>query len=187
MEIKKISLFGAGELGTQIAFHVAYNGFDVTIYDRNEELLEQARTGFRELSECYKNDLGSSQEQTKAALSRLAYSTHIGEAVGNADLAIETVAEDIQIKKEFYNSLGEVAPEKTIFATVSSTLLPSQLAGETGRLEKFIGLRFRDLVDEQPLVEVIGTPGTDPEVYQSVLELFEKTGMTVNLSKQEQP
>ena len=179
MTIEKITIFGTGNIGTHIAYYIAFKGFDVTLYDLNEELLEQARTRFRELAEHYEKNVNASQAENKAALSRLAYSTNIAEAVGNADFAIEAISEDLQIKKDFYKKLQKVAPEKTIFATSCSTLLPSNFAQDTGRPENFVGLHFQNKILKQPKVELISVPTINPETFETVANFLEEIGIVV--------
>lgn len=187
MKLKKITVFGSGVLGAQIALQAAFHKFDVTVYDLNDGLLEKAKAKFREIGERYIQDLQASQEDVAAAYARLAYSTEIKEAVGNADLAIEAIPEDVEIKKNFYTELGKVAPEKTIFATNSSTLLPSQFAKETGRPEKFLALHFANEIWKQNTAEVMGHPDTDPEVFETVVSFAKDIGMVVIPLKKEQP
>jgi 3-hydroxyacyl-CoA dehydrogenase len=141
MNFKNVTVAGSGVLGYQIAFQTAFHGFNVTVYDINDEVLEKAKTKFQILSEAFKKDLGATQEQLDATKSRLSYHSDLAEAVKDADLLIEAVPENPQIKIDFYQKLAKVAPEKTVFATNSSTLLPSQFAEFTGRPEKSSNLR----------------------------------------------
>ena len=113
MDIKKVMVAGSGVLGSQIAFQTAYNGYEVTVYDINEEALEKAKERFKGLKIDYKEDLGATQEVVDAAFDRLTLSTDLTEAVKNADLVIEAVPEVLDIKKGLYEKLAKVAPEKT--------------------------------------------------------------------------
>lgn len=187
MSLKKITVFGSGVLGSQIAMQVAFHKFDVTIYDLDHGLLEESKTKFKVLGDRYIKDLNVTQEEVDAALANLAYSIDLKEAVGNADLAIEAIPENIDIKKEFYTKLGKIAPKKTIFATNSSTLLPSDMAKETGRPEKFIALHFANEIWKQNTAEVMGHEGTDPKVFDQVVDFAKKIGMVVIPMKKEHP
>lgn len=187
MELKNITVFGSGVLGAQIAFQAAFHKFDVTVYDLDDSLLETAKTKFIEIGDRFKEDLGASQDDINAALANLAYSTDLKEAVGNADLAIEAIPENVQIKKDFYSKLGKLAPEKTIFATNSSTLLPSQFAAETGRPEKFLALHFANEIWKRNTAEVMGHSQTGPKVFDTVAQFAKDIGMVVIPVKKEQP
>ncbi|MDT0235270.1 3-hydroxyacyl-CoA dehydrogenase NAD-binding domain-containing protein [Curtobacterium sp. BRB10] len=95
----------------------------------------------------------------------------------NADLVIEPVPEDLEIKRALYSALGAAAPEKTIFATNSSTLLPSDLKDPTGRPDRFLALRYANNVWRQNTAEVMGTTDTDPEVFRAVVDFAERSGL----------
>src|SRR5690554_6661203 len=133
MEIKNVSVAGTGVLGSQIAFQTAFKGFQVSSYDINDEALEKARERFKVLMKRYQDDNYGTKEEVEAAYNRISLFTDLGEAVKNADLVIEAVPELLDIKKDFYQKLSRVANEKTIFASNSSTMIPSQLVDYTGR------------------------------------------------------
>ena len=187
MEIKNVTVFGSGVLGSQIAFQTAFHKFNVTVYDIKDELLEQAKQKFIQLGDNFKRDLGVSQQAVDEALSRLSYSTDLAESVKDADLGIEAVPENVQIKKDFYTSLAGVAPEKTIFATNSSTLLPSQFAEETGRPAKFLALHFANNIWKQNTAEIMGHPGTDQSVFDTIIKFAGDIGMVPLPIYKEQP
>ncbi|MDS8854797.1 3-hydroxyacyl-CoA dehydrogenase NAD-binding domain-containing protein, partial [Streptococcus pneumoniae] len=140
MDFKNVTVAGSGVLGSQIAFQSAYHGFDVAVYDINEQALTRAKERFEVLKKHFKRDLKATDEQLDAAYGRLSFHTDLGESVENADLMIEAVPEVLDIKKDFYTNLAKVAPEQTVFATNTSTMLPSTFAEYTGRPEKFLAL-----------------------------------------------
>lgn len=142
MSITNVTVAGSGVLGYQIAFQTAFHGFKVSVYDISNEVLEKAKAKFQNLAERYKADINATQQQIDATLANLSYTSDLAESVKNADLLIEAVPEIPEIKVEFYKKLADLAPEKAIFATNTSTLLPSQFAAETGRPEKFLALHF---------------------------------------------
>lgn len=174
-------------MGGQIAFQSAFHEFNVTVYDIKEELLENARQKFQGLGERYKRDLGATQEQIDAVFRRLTYSTDLAGAVADADLAIEAIPENVQIKKDFYTKLGKVAPAKTIFATNSSTLLPNQFAAETGRPDRFLALHFANEIWKNNTAEIMGHPGTDPQTFDTVVQFAKDIGMMAIPIHKEQP
>jgi 3-hydroxyacyl-CoA dehydrogenase len=187
MDIKNVTVFGSGVLGGQIAFQTAFHQFSVTVYDINQELLDKAKQKFTQLGEAYKRDLGASQPDIDAAVERISYSTDVAEAIRDADLSIEAIPENIQIKKDFYTKLGRVAPAKTIFATNSSTLLPSQFAEETGRPDQFLALHFANEIWKNNTAEIMGHAGTDPNVFDTVVEFAKAIGMLAIPIHKEQP
>ncbi len=176
--IKNVTVLGTGVLGSQIAFQTAFSGFEVTAYDISDEILEKAKERFATLAATYKTDgLDPDGTKTEAALGRLSYSADLAEAVADADLVIEAVPEVLEIKQETYEKLGKVAPEKTIFASNSSTLPLSALKDFTGRPERFIGLHFANQVWKFNTGEVMGTTDTDPAVFDTLVEFAGDIGM----------
>ena len=187
MDIKKVTVAGSGVLGSQIAFQTAYNGYEVTVYDINEEALEKAKERFKGLKIDYKEDLGATQEVVDAAFDRLTLSTDLTEAVKDADLVIEAVPEVLDIKKGLYEKLAKVAPEKTIFASNSSTMIPSQLVEYTGRPEKFLHLHFANRIWVNNTAEIMKHDRTDASVFEQVIEFAKSIGMIALPIHKEQP
>ncbi|NRT16348.1 3-hydroxybutyryl-CoA dehydrogenase [Flavobacterium sp. 28A] len=187
MNYKNITVAGSGVLGYQIAFQTAFHGFNVTVYDINDAVLEKAKAKFKDLSESYKKDLKATQEQLDATFKNLSYNADLGAAVANADLLIEAVPENPAIKIDFYHKLAKVAPEKTIFATNSSTLLPSDFADATGRPAKFLALHFANTIWIHNTAEIMGHAGTDPTVFKDVVLFAKAIGMLALPVLKEQP
>ncbi|MBO0948974.1 3-hydroxyacyl-CoA dehydrogenase [Fibrella forsythiae] len=187
MDIQHVTVFGAGVLGSQIAFQTAFHQFNVTICDISNDQLHKVSHRFMELGDLYKRDLGASQAAIDATLQRLTCSSEMAEAVRHADLAIEAIPEDVQQKKEFYLELGQVAPAKTIFATNSSTLLPSQFAKETGRPDCFLALHFANEIWKNNTAEIMGHAGTDPGTFNAVVDFAKAIGMLAIPIHKEQP
>lgn len=187
MDIKNVTVAGSGVLGYQIAFQTAFHGYNVTVYDINDEVLEKAKAKFDILGEAFIKDLNATQSQLDEARGRMQYSADLAVATQHADLVIEAVPESPQIKTDFYHKLAKVAPEKTIFVTNSSTLLPSQFAGETGRPAKFLALHFANEIWKHNTAEIMGHPGTDKEVFDTIVDFAKTIGMVALPLYKEQP
>ncbi|MCY4780423.1 3-hydroxyacyl-CoA dehydrogenase [Sphingobacterium sp. UT-1RO-CII-1] len=187
MDFKNVTVAGSGVLGYQIAFQTAFHGYQVTVYDINDEVLEKAKSKFAILSEAFKRDLNATSVQLEATHERLSYTSNLAEAVKDADLLIEAVPENPKIKIDFYHKLAQVAPEKTVFATNSSTLLPSQFAAETGRPEKFIALHFANEIWKHNTAEIMGHPATDEKVFDDLVAFATSIGMIALPLYKEQP
>jgi len=187
MNYKNITVAGSGVLGYQIAFQAAFHNFKVTVYDINDEILEKAKAKFSTMSEAFKKDLNATQEQLDAAFANLSYNSNLSEAVKDADLLIEAVPENPDIKTEFYKKLAKVAIEKTVFVTNSSTLLPSQFAEATGRPSKFLALHFANDIWKNNTAEIMGHPQTDPEIFKDVVIFAKAIGMLALPLHKEQP
>lgn len=187
MNLKNITVAGSGVLGYQIAFQSAFHGFKTTVYDISDEVLEKAKSKFSILSEAFKKDLNATEGQLQNAFTNLEYTSDLAEAVKDADILIEAVPENPQIKIDFYTKLKAVAPEKTIFATNSSTMLPSQFAGYTGRPGKFLALHFANEIWKHNTGEIMGHPGTSKEAFDAVVEFAKQIGMVALPFHKEQP
>ena len=187
MNYQNITVAGSGVLGSQIAFQTAFKGFNVTIFDINDTAIANAKERIAKLEETYSSFFHDEQEAVKSAPSRINYATDMAEAVKDADLVIEAVPEIKEIKQNFYTQLGKAAPEKTVFATNSSTLLPSDFAEFTGRPEKFLALHFANMIWKNNTAEVMEHVGTDPQVAQDVLAFASAIGMVPLHVKKEQP
>lgn len=177
--ITRVTVLGTGVLGSQIAYQAAFHGFEVSAYDVSEEILTQAKARFTQLADVYQSDpfVGASASDAEAALQKLHLTADLAEAVADADLVIEAVPEQIEIKRRTYTKLAELAPQKTIFATNSSTLLPSDLKEFTGRPDRFLALHYANQVWRQNTAEIMGTTDTDPKVYAAVVAFATASGL----------
>jgi 3-hydroxyacyl-CoA dehydrogenase len=188
MTIKNVTVLGTGVLGAQIAFQTAFHGFKVTAYDIGEEQIAKAKQTMDGLAVRYLADLpGAQQSDVSRAFSNLSYATDLAEAVRDADLVIEAVPESIDLKNRVYAELGRVAPKETIFASNSSTLLPSAMAEATGRPAKFTSLHFANEIWTHNIAEIMDHPGTDPAVHAEVVAFARAIGMEPIEVLKEQP
>lgn len=185
--IQKITVAGGGVLGAQIAFQTAFHGFAVSVYDVSEEAFENTFKIIKQLGERYKKDLGATEDSIIKARDQIKFSTDLGKSVQDADLLIEAIPENPKIKTDFYQKFSKLAPAKTIFATNSSTLLPSQFADATGRPEKFLALHFANEIWIHNTAEIMGHPKTDPKIYEEVVTFAKSIGMVALPLKKEQP
>jgi 3-hydroxyacyl-CoA dehydrogenase len=184
---RTVTVLGAGVLGAQIAFQTANHGIQVTAYDVDDEAIAAARSRFDAIVAQYAREVGDADGSARRAADRIVFSTDIAAAVSDADLVIEAVPEDLDLKRSVWSSVGAAAAEHTVFATNSSTLLPSDLADATGRPDRFLALHFANHIWAQNTAEVMGTPRTDPEVAERVAAFAETIGMVPIRLHKEQP
>ena len=178
-EIKTLTVLGTGVLGSQIAYQAAFHGFAVTAYDVDGVALEKARARLARLVGIYQAaDVGGAGEsKAEAALENLRLTANLGDAVADADLVIEAVPELLEVKRDVYRTLADLAPAKTIFATNSSTLLPSDLKDSTGRPARFLAIHYANNIWAQNIAEVMGTAETDPAVFDAVVDFARNSGL----------
>ncbi|WP_237065271.1 3-hydroxyacyl-CoA dehydrogenase [Microbulbifer guangxiensis] len=176
-QLQNVTVLGAGVLGGQIAFHSAYKGKQVVIFDISEDSLQRCRAVHEQYVGQYQKDLGASAEEMTATQQRLRYSNSLEEAVKDAQLVIEAVPEVPDIKISVYRDLAGKLPEATILATNSSTLLPSDFAEYTGRPEQYAALHFANLIWINNVVEIMGHPGTSDDTYRALVDFSIEIGM----------
>lgn len=187
MNFKNVTIAGSGVLGYQIAFQTAFKGFNVVVYDINDEVLNKAKLKFDQLAVNYKKDLNATDDEITETKNRLSYSSDLKSALSNADLLIEAIPENPQIKIDFYKNVSGLAPERTIFTTNSSTLLPSEFADYTGRPDKFLAMHFANEIWIHNTAEIMGQAKTDPAVFNEVVEFGKAIGMITLPLHKEQP
>src|SRR5215468_130830 len=186
--ISKVTVLGTGVLGLQIAYQTAYSGFEVTAYDISDEIVNKARKRFADLAARYEREVnGAAGGRAQAALTRITCSSNLADAVRDADLVIEAVPEIPAVKRDLYAKLGPLAPEKTIFATNSSTMLPSSFADATGRPDRFLALHFANEIWLRNVAEIMGHSRTSPAVYDATVEFARRIGMEPIEIHKEQP
>lgn len=177
MDIKKIMVIGAGQMGGGIAQVAAQTGLQVVLNDIKAEFIE------RGLGVIAKNLARSvekgriSAEDKEAILSRITPSTDLADAAG-VDLVVEAASENMAIKSEIFRKLDEVAPAHVILATNTSSLPITEVAAVTGRPEKVIGMHFMNPVPVMPLVEVIRGIATSDDTFEAVDDLARAMGKT---------
>ncbi len=186
--IQNVTVLGVGVLGSQIAFQSAYHGKTVVAYDLSQEAVDGLRERWDYLKPLYLRDLDdATPEKLDAAVGRITGTTDLAAAVADADLVIESVPEVLEIKRETWQKVSEAAPQKTIFTTNSSTLLPSAMADATDRPEKFLALHFANEIWRNNIGEVMGHEGTDQRWFEAVADFAEEIGMVPVRVKKEQP
>ena len=178
MEIKKVAVVGAGDMGHGIAELFAVNGYDVSLMDKFPEMLDKAKTrigaSLAKLVERGK----ITQDDSKAALSRLSYFGDMAKAVAGADLVVEAVPESLNLKKSVFKEAGENAPPDAIFASNTSNIRITDLAEAVPRPDRMVGMHFFNPPMVMKLVEVIPGAKTDPVVEDQVAEVCGKLGRT---------
>ncbi|MFJ2620113.1 3-hydroxyacyl-CoA dehydrogenase [Glutamicibacter sp. NPDC087344] len=188
MILTNTTVLGTGVLGSQIIFQTAYHGLPVVGYDISAEALDAANHRLDALVQNYADYFDSGDRaKAQAARDSIKLTTDLAQAVQDADLVIEAVPESLAIKQATYQALAAVAPQHTVFATNSSTLLPSDIAPFTGRPDKFLALHYANHVWQNNTGEVMGTSLTDADDYEAVVDFATRTGLEAIRVLKEQP
>ena len=179
MEIKKVGVLGCGLMGSGIAQVAATAGFEVTVLDVEQKFLDKGFAGIeKSLAKFAERPVekgGITAQQKEAIQARLKGTTN-RQNLADCDIVIEAIIENVQQKREMYDSLDGIVRKDAIFATNTSSISVTELMAATSRPERFIGLHFFNPVPLMKLVEVVRTIATSPEVYEAAYEFAKKLG-----------
>lgn len=178
MSIQNVTVIGAGTMGNGIAHVFAQSGHVVTLVDQSADALT------RGLSTIEKN-LGRqvkkgvlSAEDAAATLGRITRAQDLAEAVSNADLVVEAVAERLEVKSAVFQTLEAHAPKHAILASNTSSISITWIAAQTKRPDQVIGMHFFNPVPVMTLVEVVRGLQTSQATFDAIFSLSQKLGKT---------
>lgn len=166
-DIRTVAVIGLGTMGTGIAEVVARHGFTVRAIDINDETLDGARQLIESSTERAVVREKLSAEERNATLDRITYSTNIQECM-TADLVIEAVTEDLELKKQVLGQLDGLVPEHVIWCTNTSSLSVTEISTAVSNPARVVGLHFFNPAPVQEFVEIVRTVVTDAGVVEQV-------------------
>jgi 3-hydroxybutyryl-CoA dehydrogenase len=174
--MKNISVIGGGTMGNGIAHVFAQSGYQVTLIDIKQEMLDKAvATITKNMDRLIAKEKLTETEKNEA-LSRLHTTTDLKSGVSNADLVVEAATENVTIKLQLFRDIDAAAPAHAILASNTSSISITKIASVTGRPEKVIGMHFMNPVPIMKLVEVIEGFKTDKSVTDTIFDLSRKLG-----------
>lgn len=194
--MKNIVVMGGGVLGSQIAFQTAFCDYNVTVWLRSEGSIERTKAKLEWVKNSYIDainlmampegksfnnwcrGIADADNFNKDELinkvmglsDKIKLELDMKKALEDADLVIESMAEDFEAKKDLYLKMAPLLPEKTIVVTNSSTMLPSKLAKYTCRPDKFLALHFANSIWKNNTAEVMVQPKTEEKYFNEVME-----------------
>ncbi len=197
---KKIVVAGGGVLGSQIAYQAAYCGFDVTIWLRSEGSIGRCQPKLDNLKKTYIEALNLMADPVKGEANwcpglaemgkfdldeclkkveniNVKLELDMAKAVKEADLVIESMAENADDKIKFYTTLAPLLDEKTVVVTNSSTLLPSAFAKYTGRPNKYLSMHFANSIWKNNVAEIMVQDKTDKKYFDMICEFANEIRM----------
>jgi enoyl-CoA hydratase/3-hydroxyacyl-CoA dehydrogenase len=178
--VETVTVVGGGTMGHGIAQTFAMSGYDVTIIDIDEDVLQTAL-------EKIEGSLEKLTEDPDAVLAQIETTTSEEEAYGDADLVVEAVPENIDLKQDVFGTIDNHAPERTILATNTSTLPITEIASATDRPSKVVGLHFSNPVQLMDIVEVIRGKETANDIFEAAETISEAIGKTPVLVEKDIP
>ena len=209
MKYKNVVVAGGGVLGSQIAFQTAYCGFNVTILVREDDDQKEINKKLSNLRKTYLKaidvmqtrngkkannwcngissleDFGKRKCVRKVRDINIKICTNQEEALKDADLLIESITENLDIKNKFYNEISSKLPEKTVIVTNSSTLLPSKMAKATKRPNKYLAMHFANNIWKQNITEIMAQSETEEKYFKQVIEFAKAINMVPLTAREE--
>ncbi|WP_276258914.1 3-hydroxyacyl-CoA dehydrogenase family protein [Haloglomus litoreum] len=173
-----IGVLGAGTMGHGIAQVNASAGHNVTLRDVDPDIVEQGIQSIAQNLDGAVELNKATPEEAEAALERIEGTTDLDTAVSDADLVIEAVPEDMDLKKSIFADIETAAPADTIIGTNTSSLSVTELAGTLDRPERVVGLHFFNPTHILPLVEVIIAEQTSAETEAFAHDYVDELGKT---------
>lgn len=182
MAIKKIGVVGCGVMGAGIVQLCLQAGNEVVIREINDDLLQKGLARVRKAFDKMAEKGAISADEKEKMVQKLSGATMV-EALAGCDFIIEAASENMCIKASIFEALDKACGPATIFASNTSSFSVSEMAAKTSRPGKFIGLHFFNPATVMPLVEVIKTLGTEPEVFETALEFVKSLKKTPVVAK----
>lgn len=183
-EIKQVLIVGSGNMGQQIGFQIAVSGYNVVLYDIAENLLDKAMDRIAKLAKTYIAGGRLNDQTAEESLSRIRTTTDAEDAGKNADFVSESVPEDPELKGKVFAQFNEICPERTIFTTNTSSLIPSMFADATGRPDRFAAFHFHD-VRFNHIVDIMPHQATSPETVAVIKAFAERIGQVAIVLQKE--
>jgi 3-hydroxybutyryl-CoA dehydrogenase len=173
-EIRKVAVLGAGLMGNGIAQVSAQAGFQVAMTDVQDRFLQHGFDSIKKSLGMMKQKGKISETEVEKVLSRIRGTLDLKEASGDADLVIEAIPEDLNLKQQTFGKLDEFCPKHTILATNTSTISITAIASVTKRPDRVIGMHFANPVPVMRGVELIRGLDTSDETLETAKKIVEK-------------
>lgn len=176
--MKKMAVIGSGSMGHGITQILATAGYEVTMVDISDDILQKAREKIKWSLDKFAEKKRIRQEEANAALARISTTTSYEQAGKDVDFAIEASPENMDLKRKVFTKLDQVTPPHAILASNTSTLSITEMARATKRPDKVAGMHFFNPPQLMALVEVIKGENTAQETINTLAELSKKLGKT---------
>ncbi len=175
--IELVAIVGAGLMGQGIAQTIANAGLDVILIERTKDKIDEAQSRLSESMDREINRWAMTKSEKKSIMSRIKWTTDISE-IQDCDAVIEAVDEDLELKRQIFKKIDEVAKPSAIIVSNTSTLSLTKIADVTERADKIIGMHFLNPVPKVPLVELVRAMDTSEETVKKIKEFVAKIGKT---------
>ena len=187
MEVKKIAVIGSGAMGNGIANVGLMAGYTVAMHDIEQRFIDKGVATIKDSLGKFLSKGKITQEQNDSMLANLKPTTDLKAAVADADLVIEAVFENMDLKKKIFADLDAFAPAHTILASNTSSMSISDIAAATKRPEKVVGMHFFNPAILMKLVEVIYADKSSDEAIQTTFAVAQKMKKVPVIVKKDTP
>ena len=174
MEIKTVTVIGAGTMGNGIAHVFAQHGFNVVLTDIKQEFVDRGLLTISGNLDRQVKKGTITDDQKKSTLSHITHTTDLAKSVKTSDVVIEAATENQRTKNEIFSTVDEASPPHAILASNTSSISITEIAAKTRRPGNVIGMHFMNPVPMMKLVEVIRGLATTNDTYAAVKALAEK-------------
>ncbi len=184
-EVRKVLVIGSGTMGLQIGLQAATHGCDVVLHDTDPAALDGAEQRLRGYGAAPVAAGSIDTDALERALARIECVSDPAAAAAGVDIVSESVPEDPALKGRVLGLFNELCPERAVFTTNTSTLLPSMFADATGRPDRFAALHFHLPVWLSNVVDVMPHPGTSAETTECLMAFARRIGQIPILLRRE--
>ena len=178
----QVGIIGAGAMGSGIAQVAAQNGHAVFIIDNHRVALEKAKKGHEKIMARLVEKEKITEAEAQAILKRIEYHSSLDQ-LEHADLVIEAIIENLEIKKNLFKNLEEICSDDCILASNTSSLSIASIASAVEKSERVLGIHFFNPAPLMPLVEIIPAITTSPENLIKAKEIIDSWGKVSVLAK----
>ncbi|NHJ25962.1 MAG: 3-hydroxyacyl-CoA dehydrogenase family protein [Candidatus Lokiarchaeota archaeon] len=180
MDITNTTVIGAGIMGHGIAQLIASHGYQVSLVDLNDNILNTAKEAIKQnLTQFFVNKGKITQDQADIILNRISMTTNLERAVLNTQIVIEAVFEDMDIKQTLFSELDKICEKDVILASNTSSLSITQIASRAKNQERIVGIHFFNPATVMKLIELIKGEKTSENVLKSAKQFSETLNKTV--------
>ncbi|MGX1307924.1 3-hydroxybutyryl-CoA dehydrogenase [Amorphus suaedae] len=182
VEIRKVGVIGAGQMGSGIAHVCALGGFDVLL---NDVSMDRIQSGLASITGNMARQVASGridEDERKQAIDRIGAAEHL-DALGDVDLIIESATENEQVKRKIFAQVCPLLRPDAMLATNTSSISITRLAATTDRPERFIGIHFMNPVPLMELVELVRGIATEDETFDEARRFVAKIGKTAAVAE----
>ncbi len=175
-EVRSVALLGAGMIGHGLALHFAKSGYQVTLFSRTQQTLDKAIEGVKGELAPLLADQANKDEEIAKIVGKIKTTRDMTEAVANAPIIIESIAEDLKIKQDTFQELDKISPPEKILATNTSVISITEIASKAKNRNRIVGTHFWFPPYLIPLVEVVKGKDTSDDTMEITYQFMKKAG-----------